>query len=102
MTLFARLEALLWTRSNLASTCITDFDRDGGITGDDVAAFFTAHENAFETSDLSEYGGITGGDIAAFFAEFEAGAACTDVDLDGGITGSDVGAFFTALKDGGC
>lgn len=53
-------------------------------------------------ADFDQDGGISGGDIAAFFSDFEAGGACSDVDLDGGVTGSDIAAFFLVYEAGGC
>ena len=55
--------------------CAADFNLDGGVTGDDVAAFFDAFENA---------------------------DACADVNTDGGVTGTDVEAFFDVWSAGGC
>ena len=53
-------------------------------------------------ADYNQDGGVTGDDIAAFFADFEAGGGCSDTNLDGGITGDDIAAFFTAFESGGC
>ena len=53
-------------------------------------------------ADYNQDGGITGDDIAAFFADFESGGGCSDTNLDGGITGDDIGAFFSAFEAGGC
>jgi len=54
-------------------TCIGDFNNDGGITGDDIAAFFTAYECGAASSDVNQDGGVTGDDIAAFFTAYQAG-----------------------------
>ena len=56
-----------------SSLCVGDFNRDGGVTGDDVIAFFVAFEAGAPEADIDESGGIEGGDIAAFFTGFEAG-----------------------------
>ncbi len=53
-------------------------------------------------ADYDLDGGVTGSDIAAFFSDFEQGLPCADTDLDGGVTGSDIGAFFAAFEAGGC
>jgi len=58
---------------DLVEPCVGDFDQDGGITGSDIAAFFTAFEQGDSTADVDQDGGITGGDIAIFFIRFEAG-----------------------------
>lgn len=60
---------------NPCPSCAADFNQDGGVTGDDVEAFFLA---------------------------FSEGAACGDVNLDGGVTGDDVSFFFLAFENGGC
>jgi len=53
--------------------CIGDYNQDGGITGDDISAFFTDYETGESEADVNQDGGITGDDIAAFFAAYEAG-----------------------------
>lgn len=53
-------------------------------------------------ADYDRNGGVDGGDLAAFFADFESGAACADVDGNGGLDGGDLGAFFTFYEAGGC
>lgn len=53
-------------------------------------------------ADYNQDGGVTGDDIAAFFADFEAGSGCADTNVDGGITGDDIAAFFSAFESGGC
>lgn len=53
-------------------------------------------------ADYDQDGGVTGGDLAAFFSDFEAGETCADVDGDGGVTGGDIGYFFAAFEAGGC
>ena len=55
--------------------CPADFNRDGGIDGADIAAFF----DAWETGDLS-----------------------ADVNLDHMLDNSDIDAFFLAWEAGGC
>jgi len=53
-------------------------------------------------ADYNQDGGVTGDDIAAFFADFEAGTGCADTNVDGGITGDDIASFFTVFEAGGC
>jgi DNA-binding beta-propeller fold protein YncE len=53
-------------------------------------------------ADYDQDGGVTGGDLAAFFTDYETGAACADVDQDGGVTGGDLAFFFAAYEAGGC
>jgi len=53
-------------------------------------------------ADYNLDGGVSGEDIGAFFFDWESGAACADVNLDGGIDGADVLAFFTVWERGGC
>jgi hypothetical protein len=53
--------------------CIADFNRDGGIDGEDVAMFFDAWEASDPDADANQDGGIDGGDIAEFFSLWEAG-----------------------------
>ena len=54
-------------------TCVGDFNNDGGITGDDISAFFNAFEAGSSNSDVNQDGGITGDDIAFFFQRYELG-----------------------------
>lgn len=53
-------------------------------------------------ADYDLDGGVTGSDIAAFFSDFEQGQVCADTDQDGGVTGGDIAAFFVAFEAGGC
>lgn len=53
--------------------CPADFNQDGGITGDDVSAFFMAYQLGDVSADVNNDGGITGDDVATFFIDFEAG-----------------------------
>jgi hypothetical protein len=53
-------------------------------------------------ADYDQDGGVTGADIAAFFTDFEGGLTCADTDEDGGITGADIAAFFVTFEAGGC
>ena len=53
-------------------------------------------------ADYNQDGGITGDDISAFFADYESGGGCGDANQDGGITGDDISFFFQAYEAGGC
>ena len=53
--------------------CVADFNRDGGVDGSDVAAFFFAWERGGDGADVNEDGGTDGADIEAFFGVWEAG-----------------------------
>jgi hypothetical protein len=53
--------------------CAADFNRDGGIDGTDVSAFFAAWEIGDYSADVNQDGGIDGSDVAAFFSVWEAG-----------------------------
>lgn len=50
-----------------------DFNRDGGVDGSDVEAFFTAWESGEEIADFNMDGGVEGSDIEAFFVAWENG-----------------------------
>lgn len=52
------------------------------------------------TGDFNRDGGVDGGDVEAFFRAWEAGAARADLNLDGGVDGADVEAFFRAWESG--
>jgi len=54
------------------------------------------------SADYNQDGGVTGDDVAAFFNDYEAGTGCADTNVDGGITGDDIAAFFVAFEAGGC
>ncbi|MFZ4431188.1 MAG: immunoglobulin domain-containing protein, partial [Phycisphaerales bacterium] len=54
-------------------TCLADFNRDGGVDGEDLFAFFMAWEGGLAEADTNQDGGIDGRDVNAFFAKWEAG-----------------------------
>ncbi len=54
------------------------------------------------SADFNRDGGIDGADVDAFFASWDAGAAAADVNGDGGVDGSDVEVFFAQWSNGGC
>jgi len=53
--------------------CPADYNQDGGITGDDITAFFIDWSAAAGHSDVNQDGGIDGQDVEYFFVRWEAG-----------------------------
>lgn len=53
--------------------CSADFNRDGGVDGADVEAFFTVWEGGEAASDVNHDGGVDGSDVEAFFIQWSAG-----------------------------
>ena len=53
-------------------------------------------------ADFNRDGGVDGADIEAFFSEWTAGENGADVNRDGGVDGADVQAFFVVWQAGGC
>jgi len=53
-------------------------------------------------ADYNRDGGVDGQDIEKFFIDFENGNIRADVNFDGGLTGDDVGVFFGQWETGGC
>jgi uncharacterized membrane protein len=53
-------------------------------------------------ADFNQDGGVDGQDVAAFIQTWEAGEAAADVNRDGGVDGSDVPEFFIVWEAGGC
>jgi hypothetical protein len=59
--------------STRCPTCPADFNRDGGIDGGDVEAFFAAWEVGGSSSDVNDDGSVDGGDVETFLVAWEAG-----------------------------
>jgi hypothetical protein len=57
----------------VGSSCPADFNRDGGVDGSDVEAFFVAWESGENAADVNGDGGVDGGDAEYFFVRWEAG-----------------------------
>ncbi|MBL9002585.1 MAG: hypothetical protein JNK25_15760, partial [Phycisphaerae bacterium] len=57
----------------LGITCPADFNRDGGVDGSDVEAFFDPWANGLPIADVNEDGGVDGADVELFFQSWEAG-----------------------------
>ncbi len=53
--------------------CPADFNRDGGIDGDDVPSFFDAWEIGEASADANQDGGVDGDDVTEFFRVWENG-----------------------------
>lgn len=53
--------------------CIGDFNTDGGVDGQDVAAFFSVWESGEANADINADGGIDGQDLFEFFERWSAG-----------------------------
>ncbi len=53
--------------------CPADFNRDGGVDGGDVEAFYLAWEVADPGADVNQDGGVDGADVETFFIAWEAG-----------------------------
>lgn len=74
-----------------------DYNLDGLIDATDIAA-----ANAWiPTADIDRNGGIDGADLGAFFALFDVGDSAVDFDHNGGIDGGDLAIFFD-MFDAGC
>ena len=56
-----------------AYPCPADFNRDGGIDGDDVPSFFDAWEIGDASADANQDGGVDGDDVTEFFRVWENG-----------------------------
>ncbi|MBS0195573.1 MAG: PQQ-dependent sugar dehydrogenase [Planctomycetes bacterium] len=53
-------------------------------------------------ADFNRDGGVDGGDVEAFYLVWIAGLSQADVNFDGGVDGADVARFFEAWEAGGC
>lgn len=91
-------EALMHTATDYAATGQWDpqFVRGYGIV--DALA---AHQSRC-AADFNRDGGVDGGDIEAFFVAWEAGDTQADVNRDGGVDGPDIESFFLVWTAGGC
>ncbi|MCX5689503.1 MAG: dockerin type I repeat-containing protein, partial [Planctomycetota bacterium] len=79
-----------------------DVDGDGFVTETDLGIIATGGCSCFCPADYNRDGGVDGGDIEAFFSEWEGGSGCADVNADGGIDGGDIERFFLLWEAGGC
>jgi len=53
--------------------CLTDFNRDGGIDGEDLFLFFTLWETGHNSADINLDGGVDLFDVDTFFQGWESG-----------------------------
>lgn len=53
-------------------------------------------------ADFNRDGGVDGSDVAAFFTAWEAGDGDSDINGDGAVDGEDVEAFIVTWENGGC
>jgi hypothetical protein len=53
--------------------CPSDFNRDGGVDGQDIVAFFAAWEAGEDQADMSVDGGVDSQDVETFFLYWQAG-----------------------------
>lgn len=70
---YAFIPSLEPSPCNWAAACVGDFDRSGGIDGDDIGAFFASWQAGDICSDVDRSGGTDGDDIAAFFDAWQSG-----------------------------
>ncbi len=54
-------------------SCLSDFNLDGGVDGDDLFAFFGVWEQGQPDADVNQDGGVDFGDVSMFFEKWEAG-----------------------------
>ena len=54
-------------------SCLSDFNLDGGVDGEDLFAFFDLWEQGMEAADVNQDGGVDFGDVELFFEKWEAG-----------------------------
>ncbi|MEI7657479.1 MAG: GC-type dockerin domain-anchored protein [Phycisphaerae bacterium] len=57
----------------MPAICYADFNRDGGIDGNDIESYFAAWESGGDSADVNRDGGVDGADVEVFFAAWEAG-----------------------------
>ncbi|MFZ4574975.1 MAG: hypothetical protein ACOYN0_11295 [Phycisphaerales bacterium] len=62
-----------WGASTACPACAADYNKDGGIDGDDVIAFFGDWDSAAGCSDVTRDGGIDGDDVIQFFSQWDVG-----------------------------
>jgi hypothetical protein len=70
---FAATVRFCFAACSSCPACVPDFNQDGGVTGEDVGAFFFAWEASDPCGDVNQDGGVTGEDVEFFFSMWEAG-----------------------------
>lgn len=53
--------------------CVGDYNRDGGVDGDDVIAFFGAWDSGSIVADINSDASVDGDDVIVFFASWDSG-----------------------------
>jgi hypothetical protein len=61
------------TATGTPALCFADFNRDGGVDGADIEAFFVDWSAGENGADVNRDGGVDGGDVQAFFLVWQAG-----------------------------
>jgi hypothetical protein len=69
----AGLDAVLIQGFSCVAPCPADFNRDGGVDGSDVEAFFRTWESGVASADVNEDGGVDNGDVERFLFTWERG-----------------------------
>jgi hypothetical protein len=54
-------------------SCLSDFNLDGGVDGEDLFVFFAAWEQGQPEADVNQDGGVDFGDVVTFFERWENG-----------------------------
>ncbi len=54
-------------------SCLSDFNLDGGVDGEDLFSFFGVWEQGQSEADVNQDGGVDFGDVEGFFERWEAG-----------------------------
>jgi hypothetical protein len=57
----------------VTTLCVGDYNLDGGVDGDDIAAFFGSWEQGAVRADVSCDGGVDAEDVSAFFDRWQNG-----------------------------
>jgi len=80
------------------------FEDFGGqtVTANLVAAAITELRDSRNPADFNRDGGVDGSDVSAFFTTWEAGDSDADINGDGAVDGEDVEAFMVTWENGGC
>ncbi len=80
------------------------FEDFGGqvVMADQVALAIGDLRESRNPADFNRDGGVDGSDVAAFFTAWEAGDGDSDINGDGAVDGEDVEAFIVTWENGGC
>jgi len=94
----------IYAQVNLAVGAGHGFGGFGGFVGmaNLVADAIPEMRESRNPADFNRDGGVDGSDVGAFFDAWEAGDDAGDINGDGGVNGDDVEAFFVTWENGGC